>query len=157
MYTKTPLYVAAITATETETKLNDLLGFKKDFDDKYHCTVIFSKKEVQVETRLLDIKDICVPIITGTVNGYKIFESEQYGKSFVLTLECLALLEIHETLMSKYKASFDYEQYIPHITLMYDLPDNIDPNELFKKFDGLEINFNILRYEIFDNKKYEEK
>jgi hypothetical protein len=155
MIIKTPLYVGYKVSENTEDKLNNLLGFKKDFNDKYHCTILYSKKEVSVDDALLD-RDIDIPMFTGVVKDYTVFESKIYGKSFVLKLDCEECVNTHNRLMSKYNASFDYPEYVAHVTLMYDLPDNIDREELFNKFKDLEITFDKIRYEKFNNEKYKD-
>lgn len=150
----TPLYVAYTVSNDTNVLLDNKLGFNKDFDDSYHCTVLYSKKEVTVEEQLLVKREHSIPLITTTVIGYRIFESETYGRSFVLVLDSDEFVKTHNRLMDKYDASFDYSEYVPHLTILYDLPQNINPIELYKRYKGMELTFDKLVYESFDDKKY---
>jgi 2'-5' RNA ligase len=149
---KIPLYSALIVDKKTENKINSLLPQPKDFDDEYHVTICYSKKPVKISKELIDKKDFPFEG-QGKVINWTIFESEKYGKSFVLILDCPCCKEKFNKFI-KMGASFDYEKYIPHLTLYYDLPKNINPEDLFKKFKDINIYFDKIRYEKIDNEKY---
>jgi hypothetical protein len=54
-------------------------------------------------------------------------------------------------------ASFDYNEYIPHLILCYDLPYDINPRELFEQVKDLEIVFDKIRFEEINEEKYLKK
>jgi len=74
--------------------------------DKLHCTIMYSRKPVPDAYTLLPF----LPI-TAKAKGYAIF-----GECLVLLLESDALHELHKDTMDM-GATYDYSEYIPHITL----------------------------------------
>jgi len=149
---KIPLYCAVIVNSETELKINELLPKPKDFNDEFHTTIVYSKKPVEIQKKILDLKDLPYSC-EAVVKDWTIFESPNYGRSFVLVLNCPKCEKLFKEWIEK-GASFDYDKYIPHLTLYYDLPKDIDPEDLFKKLKGLKIIFDKIRFEEIDENKY---
>jgi len=150
-YTKIPLYSAFIVSKETEKEL-EKTGIK-DFEDEYHTTICYSKKPVQIKKYLLEKRDFNIPPFSAKIIDWDIFESEKYGRCLVLKLDCKKCKEEFEKFQQK-GASFDYDKYIPHLTLCYDLPYDIDPKEVFEQVKDLEIIFDKIRFEEIDEEKY---
>lgn len=48
----------------------------------------------------------------------------------VLKYDCQSLIDRHRYLMGKHGASYDYDDYIPHVTLSYNIGDNFDLSKL---------------------------
>lgn len=62
--------------------------------------------------------------ITGesySVAGYELFGDSR--NILVLLLNAPSLVDHHLEIMSKYKGSYDYPEYIPHVTISYDVKD----------------------------------
>lgn len=79
--------------------------------DDYHCTVVYSRKPV---TDAVRSQQVTLPI-TARATGYESFD----GGAYVLKLESASLHQLHNhtRLMG---ATYDYDQYNPHVTLSYD-------------------------------------
>lgn len=93
--------------------------------DKMHCTVLYSRKYCPDYEPLGKID----PPWTGKVTGLKLFVSrgknrdEEPKRCLVLRFDCDKLKERHEHLMDTLDATYDFPEYIMHITLSYDIGD----------------------------------
>ena len=119
--------------------------------DQIHTTVIYSRK------------DLTCLIIGESVNfpnpqcmwpsEFKLFsKSEDEKTCLVMLLDASSLINIHNFLI-EHGAEHDYDDYIPHITLSYDVPKDFDlssltlpdfcfiPNEI--KFEPLNLNWSL--------------
>lgn len=105
-------------------KLCEALNLKNPIkEDDIHCTVLYSRKF------LPDLK-------VGTYNDFDEQECPAsklhlFGNTLVLLLDSDFCKEKHAQLMDKYKASYDYDEYIPHVSIGYEV-DEI-PNIPFVK------------------------
>ena len=64
-----------------------------------------------------------------------VFETFDKKRALVIKLDCPYLLERHKYLMQKYDLTYDYNEYIPHITLSYDIGEMEIPKDVkFPKF-----------------------
>ena len=55
---------------------------------------------------------------------FEIWKTRDTGKNcLVLKYKCPALVKRHKFLMKEHKATFDFDEFIPHITLSYDIND----------------------------------
>lgn len=97
-----------------------------------HTTLLYSRKYLPNYEPLGDIKEI------AKVNGFKIFETQDNKRALVLTLDCPFLINRHNELMKEHKATYDFPEYIPHITLSYDIEDRQIEDINFK--ETLELN-----------------
>ena len=149
---KIPLYSAFLVSDETSNEIDSKIDIK-DFNDEYHTTLCYSKKPVLIDKYFLEKRDFDIKPVIAKVNWWTIFESETYGKSFVLKLDCEDCFRKFEEFIEM-GASYDYDEYIPHLTLCYDLPDDINPKDVFEKVKDLEIVFDRIRYEKIDEEKY---
>jgi hypothetical protein len=63
--------------------------------------------------------------------GLNIFQTQEGANCLVLEFYTPDLVKRHESLMSKYNLTYDFDSYIPHTTLSYssgdfEIPDDID-------------------------------
>lgn len=101
---------------------------------KMHVTLLYSRKH------LPDFKargELETPLV-GKPIGFEIFESspdkdQNTTNCLVLRFECPELVERHNELMDGHDATFDYDEYKPHLTVSYDVGD-LNP-KLLPKFD----------------------
>lgn len=118
---------------------DDLLEFIKKYDipstlkaDDFHTTLIYSRKHA-------DIKDLADDMEDSEIVAYPkelhVFETFDKKRALVIKLDCPYLDERHKYLMQKYNLTYDYDEYIPHITLSYDIGDMEIPKDVnFPKF-----------------------
>lgn len=99
--------------------------------DKYHVTIIFSKKTIPYKG-LNKLKDAWIV----EVEKFHVFPTQSGKKCLVLKLDAPDLIHQHNKIMKKYKeATYDFDEYIPHTTLSYDLGDFKLPDN--SELDGL--------------------
>ena len=108
--------------------------------DEIHATLLYSKKHLPDYKARGNID----PPIQIKSKGFHTFP-QQEKRSNGDTIHCLVLLlnspeleKRHKFLMNKHNASYDFDEYIPHLTLSYDM-GNIDIDKLPKITDKLEI------------------
>jgi len=144
-------YPDKITKDRIKYFVKEKLKLKTSHDD-YHMTLIYSSKECK-ET----IKIVSSDKIVASPKEYDLFpnSTDKTGKSFalVLKLESKTAKKLHDYLMKNYKLKYDYDEYIPHLTLTYDI-DAAD-DDFKNKLESKEIplpDFNL----VFDKVKIEE-
>lgn len=98
--------------------------------DKMHATLLYSRKHLPDYTPAGKMEK---PFV-GTFSGFEIFESssddsEEKTNCLVLRFICESLSKRHKYLMKEHGATYDYDEYKPHITLSYDVGD-VDPDQL---------------------------
>ena len=110
-------------AVEQYNKDNDIPNPIKT--DKLHTTLLYSRKY------LPDYKPAGKydkPMI-GKVKKFDVFESrpdafdDKAARCLVLLFDCPELVDRFNELMDKHDATFDYDEYKPHITFSYDIGD----------------------------------
>ncbi len=124
-------YVAAKFTEETNDKLFNWVSSQNlpqrisliDKND-YHCTILYSKKSLKKIDWIN--KDIS---LTASIKGFEIFTYLKTSKCLVLKIKSKELSNIHKYLLDVGGVS-DFPNYIPHITVFYDLPDNFDSKQL---------------------------
>jgi len=105
--------------------------------EKLHTTITYSKdndvKDYSVDGQLQ--KPICAKI-----DSFDVFPSQEGKNCLVAKLDCPDCIDKHNK-TRELGASYDYDDYIPHITLSYDAGDvDMDKLEnLTKKYRGMEI------------------
>lgn len=107
--------------------------------DHFHTTVLYSRKH------LPDFEpagDYDTPMI-GVPKKFEIWpsqpdESGHVKKCLVLTYKCDELCQRHKDLMTDHGATYDFDEYKPHVTLSYDIGD-FDISELPEFEEELEI------------------
>lgn len=95
--------------------------------DKLHTTVIYSTKPCP---NIMEVNNTSIPF-NGTVTELKSWKNSDGTYCLVAVIDCADLVKLHYDLLEKYKATDDFPEYIPHITLCYSydgkkikLPDN---------------------------------
>lgn len=90
--------------------------------DDFHSTLLYSRRLCPEYVALGDLS----PVITSddTTFTLEIWPSSSGEKNvLVLQYECSWLQERHAALMEQHKATWDFPNYIPHITLSYNVGD----------------------------------
>lgn len=85
---------------------------------KYHTTLIYSRKynpDIKEDQSLYPLK------IKG--KELHVFDTQDNKRALVMKFDSPELVERHNFLMSEYQLQYDYDEYIPHITLSYDIGD----------------------------------
>lgn len=103
--------------------------------EQYHATVIYSRKEIPDAYSMNDSEESCV----AYAKEWKIFPSQEMGHCLVLLLDCPKAVDLHHQFMEM-GATYDYPEYIPHITIATNYTDAIIPQvlpEFSLKFDKL--------------------
>ena len=78
-----------------------------------HTTVIYSR------TRCANIVSNDTVIYPALFTRFACFDSSNGEKCLVILLDSPAIVARHLKLMSDHSATYDYEEYVPHITLNY--------------------------------------
>lgn len=107
---------------------------------EYHCTVMYSKKGIPDAKKY----DIGLPINTE-ISGWKIFPTQGGTKALVGVLASKELKDHHKNIMDTYKGSYDFPEYIPHVTVSYN-----HKGEAPKDVPTFELNFDRLEFKALD-------
>ena len=86
---------------------------KKDL----HLTLLYSKKYLPDYKPAGKIDEWAYPL------KFHVFETFDNKRALVLKVKSPFLLKRHKELMKEHDATYDYPEYIPHITLSYDIGD----------------------------------
>jgi len=145
----TPLYVDAKFDSESENLLYQIvnsIGATKDFVDRFHCTIVYSRSPIPRPTlhdgTTPDDNMTATTEVFGefaTITGFGHFDTED-GKNLHVLVSSQFLLDEHNRFMDM-GASFDYDEYTPHVTLMYDC-GNFDVNSgnsILNRFIGRQL------------------
>lgn len=90
-----------------------------------HSTLLFSRKYLP-EYRAQGEID---PPYKGTPKSLELWPTRDEKNCLVLRYDCQDLVDRHHELMDKHQAMYDFDQFIPHVSLSYDV-GNIDVNKL---------------------------
>ena len=108
----------------TQSNEEDLILYIKDNNipstltkDDIHSTVIYSRKYADISIN--DIEDL------GSAEPLKfhIFETQEDKRALVILLKSEYLENRHKDLMKEHNLTYDFKEYLPHITLSYDIGD----------------------------------
>lgn len=92
---------------------------------QYHVTLIYSRTGIpSAKGETIDL-----PLKAEAV-GWEIFPTQDGGKCLVLRIENPELDELHNLYREKYGATYDYDEYKPHVTISYDYKENSVPDTL---------------------------
>ena len=85
--------------------------------DDIHSTVIYSRKYTDISIN--DIEDL------GSAEPLKfhIFETQEDKRALVILLKSEYLENRHKDLMKEHNLTYDFKEYLPHLTLSYDIGD----------------------------------
>ena len=102
------------------------LGLTERVDKStYHITVIYSRTPVPSAEQYKGYGDEQ----PARVTGYEVFPTKNDGKCLVMRLEC-PFAELLNKQLTAQGATSDYAEYKPHMTIAYDIKQDIDPEEL---------------------------
>lgn len=116
-------YAEAAVSAKTKKELLDFIKKNNIVNPvkTFHCTLVYSKESCP------GIKAIKLPLpVTASVTEFKLFDYKR-KKCLVLVLDSPELNRYHYDANEQYNASYDYLEYIPHITLSYDFTGPIPP------------------------------
>ena len=94
--------------------------------DKLHTTVLYSRKHLPNYKPLGKFEDA----LEGEFKEFVIWKGQDEGLCLVMLFDCTELVQRHNQLMDEHKATFDYDEYRPHITLSYNVEKDFDVNAL---------------------------
>lgn len=92
--------------------------------ERLHSTVLYSRKFCPGFVALGKLKK---PLVGRPVQFHKweiqgiVGSAKQYA--LVLEFDCPELVQRHKHLMQEHSATWDYAEYIPHLTISYDVKD----------------------------------
>lgn len=102
------------------------LGLTERVDPStYHITIIYSRTPVPSAEQYQGLGNQ----ESAKVVGYEIFPTKNDGKCLVMRLDCPYAISLNQRLVSK-GATSDYPEYKPHLTIAYDITQEIDPTLL---------------------------
>lgn len=82
--------------------------------NEYHCTIVYSRKGIP-EAKKETIK---LPI-NAKIAGWELFNTQGGDKCLVARLDSPELTKAFNTYHTKYDATYDYDEYKPHVTVCY--------------------------------------
>lgn len=111
---------------DTIINLTELLNIPNPINkDEIHMTIMYSRKFLPNYKPLGNIDENSKPI------GFHIFDTFDNKRALVLKLDCNWAVSRHKTLMTEHDALYDYPEFIPHITLSYDIGDIMIPKNKY--------------------------
>ncbi len=87
-------------------------------EKEIHSTLIYSTKYDNIV-----INDVGEDLGNAEPKKFHIFETQDNKRALVLLIKSEYLTSRHKELMKKYDLTYDFDEYIPHITLSYDIED----------------------------------
>lgn len=122
-------YVALNMSPESMDLLDNFVANNLGLEERlakhsYHITVIYSRTPVPDAEKLSREQTAIAQAV-----GYEIFDTKDGGKCLVLRVESAEARALNNTL-SAMGATSDYDSYKPHVTLAYNIKQDIDPTTL---------------------------
>lgn len=110
-------YVGGRLSTETSNKLIELTGTLgiDNVNDEIHTTILYSTKPCPKYKELGEVS------YKSKFGAFTIFSGET--NVLVIKLDSEDLINRHKELMKEHDASYDFPEYVPHVTLAYDVND----------------------------------
>ena len=131
-------YIGIRFTPDTKAKLKRIIddeGIRNGLDtDDLHSTIAFSRESnipgYEVAGRFEEPEE-------AEIKGFTIFPSQDGKNCLVAKLDAPTLVDRHNSTMD-HGASYDFDEYIPHVTLSYDAGDlgEDDLKRLTKKYKG---------------------
>ena len=87
-------------------------------EKEIHSTLIYSTKYDNIV-----INDVGEDLGNAEPKKFHIFETQDNKRALVLLIKSEYLTSRHKELMKKYDLTYNFDEYIPHITLSYDIED----------------------------------
>jgi 2'-5' RNA ligase len=82
-----------------------------------HMTLLYSRKHLPNYVAAGEIDEWAYP------KNFHVFDTFDKKRALVMMLDCPFAQKRHKELMDKHQATYDYPEYLPHITLSYDIGD----------------------------------
>lgn len=101
--------------------------------DKTHTTLLYSRKPCP-DYKPLGKLD---PPIKCKIKEMEVWPTQSKKNALVVTLDAPDMCKRHKTLMDEHEATYDFDEYKPHITLSYDIGD-LDVDKLPQIRDTVE-------------------
>lgn len=125
-------YVSIEMSNESRALLDNFvemnLGLTERVDPKtYHITVIYSRTPVPSAENLLGMPSQ-LPVEAIAI-GYEVFPTKNDGHCLVMRLACPYATRLNSQL-TKAGATSDYDSYKAHVTIAYNMTQEVDPNTL---------------------------
>lgn len=123
-------YVSMDLTAESRTMLDRyvelMLGLTERVDPStYHITVIYSRTPVPTAEDSAGL----TTDIPATVKGYEVFPTKSNGKCLVMRLDYPYANTLNAEL-TRQGATSDYNEYKPHLTIAYDMTQEVNPATL---------------------------
>jgi len=87
--------------------------------NKMHTTLLYSKKPCPDYEPLGKLE----PPIEAKLGKFDVWKTQDGKNALVLNLIAPKMVKRHKDLMKEHGASYDYDEYKPHITVSYDVGD----------------------------------
>lgn len=116
-----------------------------------HSTLLFSRKYLPNYRSQGKID----PPYKGTPKSLEIWPTQDEKNCLVLRYDCQDLVDRHHELMDKHQATYDFPEYIPHVTLSYDvgsldvdklpaITDYVDELQIVEEYkEDLDLDWNV--------------
>ena len=129
--TKVGVYIELECSIDTKKKIQQYIHDNIDKTSKFndfHITLIYSKKPFDNNINI----DLGVDKLYASVDKFVRFDNpseDVYAVAF--KLKCSSCINLHNLLMKQYNFKYDFDEYIPHLTLTYK-GEHIDISKLPK-------------------------
>lgn len=101
-----------ITDWAEENKIPNLIP-----SNKIHCTLLYSKKPCPNYKPLGKLKK---PFVVK-LGKMEVWPTQDKKYALIINLDAPEMIERHKQLMDELNATYDYDEYKPHITISYDV------------------------------------
>lgn len=115
---------AAVRFEDSEEKVKYLKQIEiPNVNEDLHCTILYSRKNCPnyVPMNMTDGEFYDEAI--AYPDHLDIFKDKEGRKCLVLILRSGWIINRHKDLMKEHNATYDYDEFIPHVTLSYDIGD----------------------------------
>ena len=93
--------------------------------DQAHTTILFSHNGFNLPKKSVADFDDKLNELSFTPTGFALLGDNEHEKALVIFLNADPLVDLHEHLIS-HGASHAFDEYIPHITVSYEVPAHFD-------------------------------
>jgi hypothetical protein len=93
--------------------------------DQAHTTILFCDKHFNVPSKSVEEFEGTLSELSFTPTGFALLGDSADEKALVILLQADSLVDLHEHLIS-HGASHSFDEYIPHITVSYQVPPHFD-------------------------------
>lgn len=118
-----------ITKKRISTVINMINVENSISESAMHVTLIYSTRPCP-DVKLIELPDT----ITAHGHSFDLFENPDGTNCLVLKLHSEQLQELHATCRDTYRATHDFPEYNPHVTLSYDYTQPHVPNNSLIEF-----------------------